>query len=435
MIPLLLFLAATLAAQDTLPLSLRKAVEIATAPEGNTRVEIAREAIVQAEARKLQARASLLPNLDGSIGYQDATRNLRAFGIQFPSIPGFQFSSFAGPFGIIDARTSVTQSVLDVAAIRRFQTAKSNTEVAKREQENAKLQVTDQVARAYIAALRAQANLEAVSANIQLNERLLRLAKSQKEAGTGIGIEVTRAELQLTNERQRRQVAENDRNRAVLQLLRALDLRLDTKVELTDRLAYHIVEPVSFDQALKTAVDNRPDWRAQQQREEVAKLSLNSVRSERLPSIAAFGDYGSIGPEIGDSRATRTVGISLRVPIFDGGRREARRAESASQARTEGIRTKDLRQQLELDLRLAFENLSNAEAQVITAEEGLKLGEKELDQAERRYKAGVTTSVELTDAQTRLVRAQDNRISALFQHNLARLDLGTAMGAVDRFLP
>lgn len=127
--------------------------------------------------------------------------------------------------------------------------------------------------------------------------------------------------------------------------------------------------------------------------------------------------------------------MALKVPIFDGGRRSARRAETGSQLRQEEIRTRDLRQQMELDLRVALDNLSSAEAQVRTADEGLKQSERELEQAERRYKAGVASSLEVTDAQTRLARARDNRINALFLHNLARIDLGTAIGTVDRFLP
>ena len=58
----------------------------------------------------------------------------------------------------------------------------------------------------------------------------------------------------------------------------------------------------------------------------------------------------------------------------------------------------------------------------------------ELNQARRRYDAGVTTSLEVTDAQTRLERARDNRIAALFNHNLARIDLGQATGAIRRMI-
>jgi len=432
---MLMAFAATAQTPETLPLSLRKSIEIALGPEGNTRVEIAREAIAQAEARKDQARAALLPNLDSSLNYQSATRNLNAFGISFPAIPGIAFSSFVGPFSIIDARASVTQSVFDLSSIRRFQSSKAAIGIAEKERDNVRHGVTDQVARAYLAALRADAHVESARANLALAEALRTLADNQRRAGTGIAIDVTRAGVQIANERQRLQAAENDRNRAHLQLLRALDLRLDTRLELTDKLAYSAVEAISIQQAVESAVKERPDFLVQQQRQHVAELTYDATKVERLPSIAAFGDYGSIGRELGDSRATRTVGLSLRVPIFDGGRRDARRAESASLVRVEKSRTKDLREQLELEVRTALDNLSSAELQVKTAEEGLQLSERELEQAQRRYQAGVANSIEVTDAQTRLVRARENRINALFQHNLARLDLGTATGNVERYLP
>jgi outer membrane protein TolC len=131
---------------------------------------------------------------------------------------------------------------------------------------------------------------------------------------------------------------------------------------------------------------------------------------------------------------TRSVGASLKIPIFDGGRRDARRAESASQFREETIRTADLRDQIELDVRVALDSLHSSEAQVKAAEEGLSLSEMEVAQAERRYKAGVSNSVEVTDAQTRLARARDNRDNALYNYNLARIDLGTATGTIQSMI-
>ena len=62
------------------------------------------------------------------------------------------------------------------------------------------------------------------------------------------------------------------------------------------------------------------------------------------------------------------------------------------------------------------------------------LAENELAQAQRRYEAGVGTSVEVTDAQTRVQRARDNQVNALYDHNLARLDLATATGAIGEYV-
>jgi outer membrane protein TolC len=155
---------------------------------------------------------------------------------------------------------------------------------------------------------------------------------------------------------------------------------------------------------------------------------------ERLPSLAVFGDYGSSGISPNNSVPTRTYGVSLRVPIYDGGKRDARRAESASQLRSEEIRTRDLREQIALEVQLALDSLRSAEDQVRVATEGLTLSENELEQARRRYAAGVANGLEVTDAQTRLARARDNQIAALFNYNQARIDLGHATGAIRRML-
>jgi outer membrane protein len=134
------------------------------------------------------------------------------------------------------------------------------------------------------------------------------------------------------------------------------------------------------------------------------------------------------------ARATRDVGVQVKVPIFDGFRRDARRAESLSQYRQEQTRTRDVEQQIELDVRLALDSLRSARAQVQTARDGLMLAQNEVAQAQRRYQGGVTNSIEVTDAQTRLDRARDNQIAALYNYNVARIDLATATGTITEYV-
>src|ERR1019366_3075818 len=81
------------------PLSLKRAVQLAVSPEGNTRVRLSAEALKQAESRSAQARGALLPDLSAAFTDQNMTRSLTAMGIQISvPIPGFQFPSFVGPF-------------------------------------------------------------------------------------------------------------------------------------------------------------------------------------------------------------------------------------------------------------------------------------------------------------------------------------------------
>jgi outer membrane protein TolC len=432
----LLGLAGVLPAQDALRLSMKRAVELATSPEGNANMQIAGEAVKQAQARSAQARAALLPSLDAAVSELNQTRNLAALGIRVTlPFPGFSFPTFVGPYNVFDARLSGSQSIFDFSSIRRYQASKVGVKAARASESGTADQVAAQVAKAYVSALRALADLEAAQANVDLAQAVLKQAEDLKTAGTGTGIEVTRARVQLSNERQRLLVVTDSRRRAYLQLLRAIGLRLDTRVELTDKLEYVPTDSLTLEQAKAAALKSRSDLAAQQEREDNARLSGNAVKMERLPTLAAMADYGSSGSALNSNVPTRTYGLSLRVPIFDGGRRDARRTEAESQYRQERVRTSDLKEQVELDVRLALDTLGSAEQQVKVSEEGLGLAENELAQARRRYDAGVASGLEVTDAQTRLARARDNHVEALFNYNQARIDLGQAMGIVRRMIP
>jgi outer membrane protein TolC len=416
------------AAPNRPPLRLTLKTAIAIATEDNARVRIASELAQQADTRVSQARAALLPNIDGQVSQSNQTRNLEAVGLGINS----PFPAFVGPFTVFDARATGTQTIFDLSTLRRYQASKAARGAARSDVDVAAEEAAAAVARAYIAALRADAELEAVGANITLAEAILQQAQDLKAAGTGTGMEVTRAQVQLANERQRRIVVENERRRARLQLLRTMDLSLDTEIALDDDLEYRTVDPQTLSLAMKRAVAERPDFRAQVERESTAQLAASAAKLERVPALGFFGDYGTIGTSVSNAFVTRTYGLALRIPVFDGGRRDARRAEAESQHRAEQVRTMDLAKEIALDVQTALDSLRSADEEVQVAREGLGLAEAQLEQARRRYVAGVAPSLEVTQAQTELARARDNVVSALFHHAHARIDLGEATGTVRR---
>ncbi|MBV9743006.1 MAG: TolC family protein, partial [Acidobacteriia bacterium] len=233
-----------------LQLSMSRAVEIATSPEGNTNIQLAGESLKQAEARSAEARAALLPDLEGSLRYESETSYLGAYGIKVNvPIPGFVFPTFVGPFNVLDARVSGNQSVFDFSSIRRFEASRTGVSAAKSELDATGEQTAAQVARAYLAAIKADADLETAEANLALSEATLKQAQTQKEAGTGTGIEITRARVQLSNDQQQLLVAQNTRRRTHLELLRAMNSRLEVELSLTDKLSYKPVDAVTLEQA------------------------------------------------------------------------------------------------------------------------------------------------------------------------------------------
>jgi outer membrane protein TolC len=298
------------------------------------------------------------------------------------------------------------------------------------ESDNTKESVAARTARQYMTALRAAAQVEAAEANVKLAEALVQQASRVREAGNGTGIDVTRAQVQLADTQQRLQAARSQQTQANLSLLRTMGLSLDSDLDLTERLTYVPVDPISPAEAKSQAQKVRSDLLAQKEREEAARLALSASRMEHLPSLAAYGDYGTTGNSTQGLLPTRTYGLSMRVPVYEGGRRAAQTAENSAQYREQTIRTRDLNDEIDLEIRLALERLASAEQQLKTATAGLTLAETELEQANRRYVEGVTGSIEVTDAQTRLIRARDNRIDALFSHNLARIDLNYSMGSL-----
>lgn len=417
-------------AQQPVMLSLKRAVDAAVDQNGNTRVQLANEMVRQFEAKAAQARATLLPDISASVGQQQQTRSLAAAGLVENLPAGIELPAVTSPFNTFDARGVVAQKIFDLSSIRRYQSAQSEVRALKFDSDAVKEDIAGAVAKAYLNALRMQAIVESAQADAALSESLLDLAKNRKEAGTATGIEVTRAEVELANDNQSLLVAKNNFVSARLQLLRAIGFDLDAEIELTDQLSFSPLDPVSVEQAVAAARESLPDLKAQHMREETARLNHSSVALERLPSIVAFADYGVIGFQASESRPTRTVGVSVKLPIFDGGRRDARRSETLSALRQEQIRTADFNDEIELRIRLALDAVQSAADQVAAAENGLALSSTELEQAKRRYEAGVVTNVEVTDAQARLQRARANRISAVFNHAVARIDLASAMGAI-----
>ncbi len=412
-----------------IPMTLKQAVDMALAPDGNVRLRLAADAVQAAESRARQARSALLPNFDATVVQQNLTRNLAAFGIGF-SVPilGLRFPDVVGPFNTFDARGSGTQTVFDLSAIRRYGAAQAGVDTSESEEKSTEETVAGEVTRDYLTAWQARSRVETVRASVELAGALLDLASNQKQAGTGTGIEVTRARVQLANEHQRLLVSQNQYRAAELRLLKAIGLKLTDTVDITEQFSH---EPVQIDlnQAVAKALETRADLKAQRERERTARLSHSAIKWERLPSFVAFGDYGTIGLSAAAALPTRSYGVMMRLPIFDGGRRDARRAEARIQLNQEMTKTADLEAQIEMEVRIAFDNLQSADQQIRVAAEGVELAQGELTQARRRYQAGVTTSLEVTDAQTRLERAQDNQIAAMFNFQVAKTDLALAMGS------
>lgn len=415
-------------------LTLKQAVEIALSPQGSARAQLAEESEHVVQAQSQQARAAVLPSFAGSIQEQNQTRNLAAIGIQL-QIPGASIPTSVGPFSTFDARVNAEQMILDIGAIRRTQAAHMSVVSAKSTTKNTQDEVVSLVAQSYLSAARAAALLETAKANVTLAEALVKVAEDRLSVGKGIELEVTRSRSQLANENQRLLSAENEDFRARLQLCKDIGLPMDSHIQVIDALAFIPVKTVAAEDAVKSALAARADLKATQQKTDQARLLRSAAAADRLPSVYGYADYGALGLTPDASVETHTIGVALKIPVFDGGRLEARREETASQVRQQEIQERELRAQIELEVRESQESLRVAAAQVEVSQQGVRLAEDELAQARRRYEAGLTTSLDVIEAQTRLERARDNSVAALYAHNIARIAAARSMGIIMSIIP
>ncbi|MCB9776509.1 MAG: TolC family protein [Nitrospiraceae bacterium] len=404
-----------------LRLSLREAMDAAV--DQNPTVRLFNERITQAQDVANTQLGELLPNLSGTAG---AARR-RFFTGSFGSN-----ATVVGPRDFYEMRAFLTQNVFSLSLIQKWRAAKAGVDVAGLDAEVTKRDTMATAGLIYLETLRAKAAVDARTADVALNKELLRLAAERKSAGMATSLDVTRAKVQLENARQRLLVAENDRDRAKLNLIRAMGLSFDVRLVLTDEMKLVNVSEQSIGEALQVAKENRTELKAQQNRERLASLTLSSVTNERVPSIRALGDVGMIGNQIPNALTTDNVQVLMQVPIFDGGMREARISESRSKVRQEAIRTQDVQYQVGLEVRDALITLSSAKQQVAVAEEGLKLSLTELELSRERFAVGVATNIEVTDAQTRVAQARDNLIEGLFTFNASRLSLARAQGQLEK---
>lgn len=414
-----------------LRLSLHEAIQASV--DNNVTVRLLKERIAAAQSAASTSLGAMLPNVSGFLNGRSQTVNLAAFGLPPERLSGLGLSrSVTDPFEVYDARASLVQNLFSLSLIQRWRAAKTGIEVATLEAEIAKRDVMATVGLLYMEALRADEAVKARRADIELSQQLLKLAQDRKAAGVATGLDVTREEVQLENTRQRLLVAQNDHESARLNLIRALGIDFDVHLVLTDSLTFVNVVHEKPDEALATAQENRTELKAQANRQRLASLSHSSVESERVPSLALNGDYGWIGLKPDEAYATRTLGLTLSVPIFDGGQREGRISETRSRVRQEAIRMKDVSDQVSLEVRNALLTLESSTQQVGVSHKGLDLAQRELAFARDRFAAGLATNIEVTNAQTSVARARDNVIEALFRFNASRINLARAKGELEK---
>jgi outer membrane protein TolC len=202
---------------------------------------------------------------------------------------------------------------------------------------------------------------------------------------------------------------------------------------LTDDYAYSPLTEMTQDEALQQAMAQRSDLQAAAAEVKAAEESMNAARAERLPSLSVTANFGAAGTTPSHhSTGVYTVYGTLTVPVYEGGRIRGEIEQAAAVVQERKAAFENLRGLVDQDVRQAFIDLNEAADQVAVAKSNVDLAHDTLVQPRDRFAAGVTDTVELVQAEQTAVQADDDYITAVFEHNLAKVSLARAMGNAEQ---
>ncbi len=404
------------------PLRLTLKGALAAALDNNPDVLLYKERIREAQGQVQTQLGAMLPNLSANVRQTRQTNFLGTIGIS---------PVRTGPFSIFDARISATQNIFSLSLIQRWRASRESLHVTEQESEVQKFDTMAGVALAYMEGLKAMAMTKMHEANQQVMNDLIGIVKQRQRGGVATGLDIARLEAQLADERQQGSSARYELEHAKLTLINLLALPSESVLVLSDEWLTDVRDVPLSQEAMETALNQRPEVQAQATRVRTAELTHSSITGERLPSLLAQGEYGLIGNRWNNTLDTYNMAVVLQIPIFDGSQREGRIAQARSQLQQESLRMKSVLNQVRMEVHDALASLAAAKEQVGIAQTGLQMATKELDLARERY-AVITSSshFELTNGLSAVARARENLVNALFQLNAARVNLARSTGSL-----
>jgi outer membrane protein TolC len=253
-----------------------------------------------------------------------------------------------------------------------------------------------------------------------------------KTAGVSAGIDVLRAQVQMQTQQQRVLAAQNQFEREKMTLARVIGMPVSQQFDLTDTVPYAPLPKMNVEEALARAYQRRPEYLAAESRVRSAELAVKAAKGEALPTMQINGQYGVIGPAPGSSENNYSLAAGVRIPVFQGGRVRADVAQAESDLRQSRMQLENLHSRVEFEVRSALLDVNTSNEQVAVARQSIDLAGQQLKEAQDRYAAGVSGTLEVVQSQEAVAAANETYIQALYLNNVAKLTLARALGVAEQ---
>ena len=381
-----------------------------------------------ARGERLSQLQALLPSVDFNARETVTEADLPAEGLRIPGFP-----AIIGPYGFTDLRASLSWSLVDVASLRNYLAARHNFTAAALTAEDAREMVVLSVGNAYLLVLADETLVTSVEAQVATAKVSLDQAVANHQAGTAPLLDELRARVDYQSQQQRLIVAQNALEKDKLALARTIGLPLAQSFTLTNKAPYAAFDQIDVEKAIREAHANRKDLEAMAEQAKAAQEQRKAATADRLPTLKFNGDYGDIGVNVKTSHGTGNASGTMSVPLF---KEFALRGEAqVAQAHLDTAKAQlsDKNAQVAADVRDALLDIASAQQQVLVAQSSVALANEALSEAQQRYANGVSDNLAVSQAQQSVAQADDQYVTSLYRHNLAKLSLARALGAGENY--
>jgi outer membrane protein len=399
------------ASATSLNLTLQDAQKLAI--QNHPQLQAAGFLAVQAKAQVTEARSDYYPHAYGSVTGVEAENNSRiAAGSLTNSLILDRFAD-----GV-----TVQQLVTDFG--RTHELVKSSELRAKAQEENVITTRADlllQVNAAYYNALKAQAVLQVAQVTVKdrqlVSDQITELEKNQLKSGLDVSfanVNLSQAQLLLVQ-------AQNDVQTAFAELSYALGFADQRSFQLSEE-PLPSEPPSSLTDLIAQAMRDRPEIISQQFDVNSSQSYATAERDLWFPTISAVGTAGLV-PIRGETTDNTTLapryaagGFNVNIPIFNGRQFNALHAEAKAQANAQGQYLRDLQNGIVRDVRKAWLNANSGYQRLTVTQQLLDEANQALDLAQQRYKLGLSSIIELSQAELNATQAQITQTSSKYDY-------------------
>jgi outer membrane protein TolC len=377
-----------------------------------------------ARGQRLSQLQSLLPSVDASFKDTVAQTDLPAEGLRIPGFP-----TIIGPYGYQDLRGSLSWSLIDVASLRNYLAARHNFSAAQLSADDARDMVVLTVGNAYLLVIADETEVSSVEAQVATSKVSLDQAVANHDAGTAPMLDELRAKVDYQSLQQQLIVAKNSLEKDKLALARTIGMPLAQSFTLTDKAPYSAFDQLDVEATIREAHANRRDLAAMVEQTKAAEQQRKAATADRFPTLKFDGDYGDIGVNLSHSHGTEDLTGTISVPLFKEFALRGEAQVAQSQLDVAQAQLSDKSAQVDADIRDALLDIESAQKQVEVAKSSVDLANEALKEAQERYANGVSDNLAVSQAEQSVAQADDQYVTSLYRHNVAKLSLARALGA------